>query len=148
MGTSNRARSRVSWVNCCRAKKDGGLGLVNPLEAMMAMHTKWVLKACEPGESNLKTLIRFRLVNYQPYKGGRWGASLRWFIQKGHQAKFGSGVWKRTAIAWKSIVNDIKVAVPNNYDKWINLDFWWTPGFNMIGPNFSKNRAAQLHNAV
>jgi hypothetical protein len=56
-GTSQPARTRVAWHVVCSRKKDGGLNIVNPLEAVTALMAKWVVSACEPGGSNLKMLI-------------------------------------------------------------------------------------------
>lgn len=36
-GSTNPSRTRVSWINCCRTKNEGGLGLINPMEAMNAL---------------------------------------------------------------------------------------------------------------
>jgi len=43
---------------------------------MVALMVKSILKACESEESNLQTMLRFRLELFQPYKGGRWEPSL------------------------------------------------------------------------
>jgi hypothetical protein len=56
-GTSQPARAQVAWHVVCSRKKDGGLNIVNPLEAVTAMMAKWVVSACELGCSNLKLLI-------------------------------------------------------------------------------------------
>ena len=39
-------------------KNEGGLGLVNPHEAKVALMSKWILIAMEPGESNLNVLLK------------------------------------------------------------------------------------------
>jgi hypothetical protein len=62
--------ARIAWHVCSLKKKDGGLGLVDPAEAMVAMMSKWVLSALEPWDSNLKLLLWNRLSLYQPYWGG------------------------------------------------------------------------------
>jgi hypothetical protein len=41
----------------------GGLGLVNPKEALSTLMCKWVLLALEPSDSNFKTLLHFKLAN-------------------------------------------------------------------------------------
>lgn len=55
-------------------------------------------------------------------------------------------VWKRTALSWKTLGKHITILSPRTYDEWLSADIWWSPGFNSIGPNFSKKRASQLHN--
>lgn len=99
IGSPSLTRSRVAWTTCCLPKKVGGLGLINPLDAMTSFMVKWIVKACKPGTTNLKAIIRHRLANYQSYKGEKWDASPQWFLQPHHQAKFGSTVWKCTALA-------------------------------------------------
>jgi hypothetical protein len=145
-GTSQPARARVAWRVVCSRKKDGGLNIVNPLEAVTAMMAKWVVSACEPGCSNLKLLIRHRLSSYQPYVQGKWGRSMEWFSLPNHKAAFGSKIWNRVAWAWKTFVPDITKIAPRTYDEWLSTSFWWSPGMENIGPDFSRARAAELFN--
>jgi hypothetical protein len=75
----NWAWMRVLWKECCQPKAQGALNLVNPEDAMVALLTKWIIKACEPGQSNLHLMLRFRLVGMQPYSTGRWEPRLGHF---------------------------------------------------------------------
>ena len=89
-GKLQRARIRVSWQQCCQAKNLGGVNLINLEDAVAALMSKWVVKALEPGDSNLHLFLRFRLSQYQPYTGGRWTQSLEYFPMNKHQRKKGS----------------------------------------------------------
>jgi hypothetical protein len=46
--------------------------MIDPVEATSALMTKWIISALEPGESNFKSIICFRLWQFQPYTGGAW----------------------------------------------------------------------------
>ena len=73
-------------------KKYRGLGLVDPVITKTSLLTKWVIKAMEPGESNLQLMLRYRLSRYSPNKGRKWGVLLDWFTVKLHQGFTGSKV--------------------------------------------------------
>jgi hypothetical protein len=146
-GTSQPARARVAWQVVCSQKKDGGLNIVNPAEAVEALMSKWIISACEPGSSNFKLLLRHRLSGYQPYAQGQWARSLEWFSQHNHKASSGSRIWNRVGRAWKSLVSEVVQVGPNSYDEWLSTSFWWSPGMRAIGPDFSRVRASELFNA-
>lgn len=60
-GNIHATRTRVAWSVCCVKKGDGGLGLVEPEDAMDALLIKWVMLAVTSGDSNLQYMLRFRL---------------------------------------------------------------------------------------
>jgi hypothetical protein len=62
--TPTTARARVAWQVCCLKRSDGGLNLIDPNETVLALMTKWIVATCEPGMSNFKALMRFRLSHY------------------------------------------------------------------------------------
>jgi hypothetical protein len=64
---------KVAKDQCYLSKAKGGINLVDPLDATVALLCKWVLVACEPSQSNLHMVLRFRLNSYQPYGGGEIG---------------------------------------------------------------------------
>ena len=74
-------------------KKKGGLGLVDPDIAKTSLLCKWIIKAMEPGESNLQLMLRFRLAIFNPQRGRSWGVSLDWYTNKQHQGFAGSKIW-------------------------------------------------------
>jgi hypothetical protein len=96
-GTAQPARARVAWSVVCSKKREGGLNIVNPLDAVIALMSKWVVSACEPGDSNLKKLMQYRLSCFQPYSHGGWNRSLEWFSHHSHKASPGSKIWNRMA---------------------------------------------------
>jgi hypothetical protein len=108
------------------------------------MMCKWVVTALEPGSSNLKNLLRFKLARYQPYPGNNWTPSLQWFSLPNHAARAGSKVWEQMTRAWKKLAGEIKVTPPNNLDEWLSSSIWWEPSVGAIGPLFSKVWAAAM----
>jgi hypothetical protein len=97
----------VAWqVVYCR-KKDDSLNIVNPLEAVVVLMSKWVVGVCEPGNSNFKMMIHHRLSSYQQYAHGKWNKSLEWFSQHNHKVAAMLKVWNRVSRAWKSLVSEV-----------------------------------------
>ena len=45
-GTDRPSRARVAWRICCREKKDGGLGIIDPNDAVCSLMCKWVSRGC------------------------------------------------------------------------------------------------------
>ena len=84
-GKEQLTRTTVCWKECSMTKKYGGSGLVDPEIAITSLLTKWIIKAMEPGESNLQFMLRYRLSRYSPNKGRKWRVSLDWFTVKIHQ---------------------------------------------------------------
>jgi hypothetical protein len=146
-GKSHRARARVNWIQCCQRKEDGGLNIIYPEDAVVALMIKWVTKAMEPGRSNLHLMLRYRLGMYQPYKGGRWQPSLEYFTIPWHQSKHGSLPWNRVVLAWKSLISDVQFIPPTCLEELMCCSLWYYPTAPLIGPAFSKTRAAALHHA-
>jgi hypothetical protein len=60
----------VAWKVCCLNRAEGGLNFIDPEDALTALMTKWVISACEPGRSNFKVLLRYRLAAFQPHVQG------------------------------------------------------------------------------
>jgi hypothetical protein len=144
-GSKNRTRTKVAWVQCCQPKDKGGLDLINPNDALIALMTKWVLKACEPGSSNLHVFLRHRLSSFQPYSGGRWSPSLDFFTQPRFQAKKGSTAWNRVGTSWRSLVRELIPVQAKLPEEVSTESLWWSFFTPQIGAGFPKNRAARLH---
>jgi hypothetical protein len=119
--------------------------MINSQHALTVLFCKWIVHACEPGESNFKLMLRYRLAGFQPYAQGNWGRSLEWFMQRGHVATSGSRIWGRVTRAWKEIVSEVRHSPPKNYEEWLNTPFWHNR--DLWGPHFAKERAAELHQA-
>lgn len=143
--TMQRARVRAGWLQCCQPRNNGGLELMNPEDAMIALMAKWVVKAMEPGNSNLHLLLRYRLSMYQPFSGGRWCPSLEYFTLPKNQCHKGSAVWNRTTTAWKTMAKEITYNRPNNLEELLSCSIWLCRSHPVIRPGFSKVRAAALH---
>jgi hypothetical protein len=109
VGEDQPCRAKVAWATCCLRKRDGGLGLVDPGDAMVALMNKWVIMALEPRESTLKNHMRHKLALYQPYIGGNWAPSLSWFILNNHASKASSKVWEQMTRAWKQLVREAQL---------------------------------------
>jgi hypothetical protein len=103
---------------------------------------KWIITATEPGSSNLKALLRFRLSHYQPKGVSLWHKSLNWFHLKGSRPPSGSHVWQRTTAAWKQMAQSITLRAPVDYDEWLSTCFWWNHAVEIVGPTFSNYCAA------
>ena len=86
---------------------------------------KWILKAMEPGQSNLHMFLCFRLQHFQPYSQGRWHPSLEYFLIPKHQAKGGSIVWNRVTTAWKTLLPHIVFVRPKCRDELLTCSWWW-----------------------
>jgi hypothetical protein len=143
----NRSRTKVFWLQCCQTKGKGGINLGNPPDAMAAMMTKWIMKAIEPGRSNLYLMLKYQLENFQSYSGGRWAPSLEYFMLPKFQAKRESKAWNRIGTSWRSLVKEVQWVKPKIFEEVMNESFWWSEFAVLIGPGFSKSRAAQLHRA-
>jgi hypothetical protein len=146
-GGVHRARAKVGWIQCCQDKSRGGLNLVHPDDAVIALMGKWIVKAMEPGSSNLHAMLRYRLSSYQPYSGGRWENDLAYFTVSGHQSRQGSLGWNRTILAWKALLPDPEFVLPVCLDDLLSCSLWFCPLVPLIGPGFSKSRASALHKA-
>jgi hypothetical protein len=100
-GGIQRSRTKVGWLQCCQDRSRGGINLVNPEDVVVELMVKWLVKAMEPGNSNLHVILRYRLQMYQPYPGGRWSNSLEFFSVRGHQSHQDFLGWNRATFAWK-----------------------------------------------
>lgn len=106
-GSNHPARARVVWHNLSRPRSEGGLNLVDPQQSLISLMCKWVLTSCEPGNSNFKQLLRYRLLHCQPQNGESWPPSLEWFTMPTYKAPTGSKIWGRVMRSWKSLVGKI-----------------------------------------
>lgn len=103
-GRKHRARARVAWDTCTKKQRAGSLSLIDPHEALDGLMSKWLIKACEPGISNLQTFLRYRLFLYKSTKTENWAPDGNWFLSHSHRSAPGSKVWNRTGRAWQRLV--------------------------------------------
>lgn len=59
-----------------RKKLKGGLSLMDPDAAMNDLLSKWIIRAGEPGDSNLHFFLKYRLSCFQPERGSQWKLDL------------------------------------------------------------------------
>ena len=116
-GKPEKSRVRVSWTQCCQPKEKGGLNLINLEDAVVALMTKWIIKAIEPGDSNLHLFLRYKLSHNQPYARGRWSPSLEYFTIGKHQAKRGLLVWNQVSSAWKRMIPFTSYSKPTKWEE-------------------------------
>ena len=91
-GREHRARARVAWNTCTKKMSVGGLSLTDPQDALVSLMGKWMIKACEPGQSNLLTFLRYRLSLYKPATVRRWDPDTTWFMSPSHKSVPGSKI--------------------------------------------------------
>jgi hypothetical protein len=135
---SGQARAKVGWIQSCQGKSRGCINLVNPDDTVTALMLKWVVKAIEPGSSNLHLMLRYRVSLYQPYAGGRWDRSVEYYTCAGHQSQQGSLEWNRVTMAWKKMVPKLVFVPPIYMEELLSCSLWHCPEFPLIGSGFSK----------
>jgi hypothetical protein len=144
-GKEQLTRTRVSWRECCLKKKEGGLGLVDPEAAKTSLLCKWVVKAMEPGESNLQLMLRYRLARFNPQRGRSWGISLDWFTNKLHQGFPGSKVWGHISKAWKIMVKGLYQIPPRTRMELLHSNIWWSDGVELLKRGFTYAKGLHLY---
>ncbi len=78
-------RTIVCWANCCVSKRMRGLNFLDPKETMNILLCKWIFLAIEPGELNLKLLLRACMNRTWPSKHTKWALDILWFfVQRLH----------------------------------------------------------------
>jgi hypothetical protein len=116
-GTDVRTQARVNWDDCCAAKSHGGIGLIDPNEALTALTCKWIVHALEPGTSALHILLRHHLVHLRPTRTGTWPATLQWVMIHKLSAPRGTRLWNRLIKSWRVMNRFIQVVLPRNKDE-------------------------------
>ena len=140
-----QSRTRVSWKECCLKKKYGGLGLVDPEAAKTSLLCKWIVRAMEPGESNLQLMLRFRLSHFKPQRGPSWGISLDWFISKQHLRFTGSKVWGLISKTWKTMVKCLYQLPPRTRMEFLHSNVWWSDGVKLLKNGFTHAQGLNLY---
>ena len=144
-GKEQLTRTRVSWRECCLKKKFGGLGLVDPEVAKTSLLCKWIVKALEPGESNLQLMLRYRLARFNPQKGKRWGVSLDWFTNRQHQGFPGSKIWGHISRAWKVMVRGTYQLPPRTKMELLHSNIWWSECVELLEKGIDYDRGLHLY---
>ena len=144
-GKEQLTRTRVSWRECCLKKKHGGLGLVDPETAKISLLCKWIVKAMEPGDSNLQLMLRYRLARFNPQSGRRWEVSLDWFTCRKHQGFAGSKVWGHICKAWKVMVNGTYQLPPRTKMELLQSNIWWSNGVDLLNKGIDYSKCLHLY---
>ena len=144
-GKEQLTRTRVSWKECCMKKKNGGLGLVDPEATNTSLLCKWVVKAMEPGESNLQIMLRYGLARFNPQRGRSWGVGLDWFTSKNHIGYAGSKVWSHIGKTWKIMVKGLYQLSPRTLMELLHSNIWWSDGVALINDGFTYDQELELY---
>jgi hypothetical protein len=90
MGRGEHVRAKVKWGEFC-IHHLRGLSLIAPKEGLVALLCKWVLKALELGDLNLKIMLQYSLGNLKckPSKHAMWILHLNWALVYNHVSPFG-----------------------------------------------------------
>lgn len=145
-GKEHKAMARVAWATCTRKQRAGGLSLIDPHDALDCLMSKWLIKACEPGDSNLLTFLRYRLSLYKPSKEGRWSTDKRWFMSPSHKSAPGSKIWNKAGRAWRRLCRHAHWIKPSSFEEASSAPLWFNSDFeNLIQTAFTRARASELH---
>jgi hypothetical protein len=143
-GATHLCRARVRWTDCCAAKNVGGLGLVDPEEALSALTAKWIIRVLTPGIAPLQILLRYRLLKIRPHTQGGWPMASNWVLMQKFRATRGSRAWDRIIQAWRKMSPHLAVRPPVNDCEVLTIHLWWSSFYigGLFG--FSHASAAQL----
>jgi hypothetical protein len=143
-GTEAWTQARVNWDNCCAMKSHGGIGLIDPDEALTTLTNKWIVRAMDPGTSTLHILLRHRLGKLRPTRTGTWPPTMHWALIHGFSAPKGSRIWNQLMKSWQVMNKFLQAIPPRNKNKVLQVNLWWTMHF--IGGNFGYSlvRVGQL----
>jgi hypothetical protein len=119
-GRETRTLARIVWPTLCRRYRDGGLGIIDLEQAMMALMSKWIILALQPGNSNVQLILQYRLLRTQPTTSANWTLDPRWAMLHTHCTRPGSKVWIRIGKAWKSFVKELSPCDPSDYYSTLN----------------------------
>ena len=105
---------------------------MDPEVAKTNLMCKWVVKAMQPGESNLQLMLRYRLARCNPQRGRKWGVSLDCFTNKQHQGFPGSKIWGHISRAWKIMVRGTYQLPPRSRMELLHSNIWWSEGVELL----------------
>ena len=113
--------------------------------AKIRLLCKWIVKAIEPGESNLQLMLRYRLARFNPQRGRRWGVSLDWFTSRQYQGFPGSKIWGHISKAWKIMVRGTYQLPPRTRMELLHLNIWWSEGVELLEKGIDYARGLHLY---
>ncbi len=107
-------RAKVKWGEFC-IHHLRGLGLIAPKEGLVALPCKWVLKALELMDLNLKVMLQYSLrsLTCNSSKHAMWILHLNWALVYNHVSPFGKyKIWWSLMKAWKQgITNTLALPI-------------------------------------
>jgi hypothetical protein len=134
----------VRWTDCCATKHVGGLGLIDPEEAILALVAKWIIRVITPGSAPLQILLRYRLLKIRPHAWGGWAMASHWAFTPRFKATRGSRAWIHIVQAWRKLLPFLSVRPPANACEVLTTDLWWS-SYHIGGQfGFSHATAATL----
>lgn len=120
--------------------------MIDPFDALDCLLGKWIIKACEPGDSNLLTFLRYRLSLFKPVKDGRWAPNASWFLSPSHKSAPGSKIWNRAGKAWRKLCKHVQWINPRTFEEVSSTNLWHNPDFgNNVQAAFTRERAGELY---
>jgi hypothetical protein len=143
LGSLRNCRARVRWTDCCAVKQVGGLGLVDPEEALLALAAKWIIRGLTPGTAPLQILIRYRLLQIRSHARGGWPMASQWVLTPRFQATRWSRAWTRIISAWRKLSPHLTVRPPINKCEVLTTHLWWSSSF--IGGQFGFSHESAAH---
>ena len=118
---------------------------MDPEAAKTSLMCKWIVRAIEPGESNLQLMLRYRLARFNPQRGHSWGVSLDWFTNKTHQGFQGSKIWGHISKAWRLMVKGVFQVPPRTRAELLNSNIWWSEGVEMLKKGCTYDKGLQFY---
>lgn len=119
-----------------RVRTSGPEGKINLL-------CKWMVKAMEPGESNLQLMLRHMLARFNPQRGWSWGVSLDWFMNKQHQGSPGSKIWGSKA--WKVMVKRAYQLPSRTRMELLHSNICWSEGVKLLNKGIDYTKGLHLY---
>jgi hypothetical protein len=111
-GSDHTYPVRVGWYDCCASRRIGSLDIVDPTDTLLALTTKWMLKALTLGNSNIQYLLRHRILQILSAGGGSWPRHVQWAMFYKFSVRQGSRAWERISQAWRKLVHHIEYIPP------------------------------------
>jgi hypothetical protein len=127
-------------------KKFGGLSLIDPREAEIALLSKWIVYSFLPGKSNLQTIIRHKVSLMHPSRTTKWPRDPLWGLVTNHTSTLGSRVWSRIQLAWSRMCRHIREGRPLCAADTESVPLWWNNQYKVGDYNISHAQALEFYN--
>jgi hypothetical protein len=111
------ARAKVRWDTAVLPIVRGGVKILDPQWQASALLIKLLLRGLSVGYKPWKTLVRFRVMQTQQTRKGKWPSHANWIMNSRNLVKKGSTMWQGVMKAWSSIQSSIEQQDPTNWDE-------------------------------